>query len=75
MDAVAAQDERRSIRLRWSFGGIGTRSLDWLLWRRPRTAKSCGSGTPTLVLSFAELSVERRWQSSPVTGKSAKETV
>ncbi len=41
----------------------------------PRTAKSCGPDAPTLVSSFAELSARRRWQESPVTGESTKETV
>jgi hypothetical protein len=51
-----------------------------------RTAKSCGPDTPTLVSSLAEvqppnrvrmrrISVGRRWQKSPVTEESAKETV
>ena len=51
-----------------------------------RTAKSCGPDAPTLASSFAEtlhtrpgrdapISAERRWQKSPVTGESAKETV
>jgi hypothetical protein len=40
-----------------------------------RTAKSCGPDAPTLASSFAGLSAERRWQTSPVTGESAKETV
>ena len=41
----------------------------------PRTAKSCGPDAPTLVSSFPEVSARRRWQESPVTGESAKETV
>jgi hypothetical protein len=40
-----------------------------------RTAKSCGPVAPTLVSSSAELSAGRRWQKSPVTGESTKETV
>ena len=51
-----------------------------------RTAKSCGPDAPTLASSLAEfksarpgldknLSAERRWQKSPVTGESSKETV
>jgi hypothetical protein len=39
-----------------------------------RTAKSCGSDAPMLASSFA-VNARRRWQQSPVTGKSAKETV
>src|SRR5437762_10092153 len=39
-----------------------------------RTAKSCGSDAPTLASSFA-VNARRRWQQSPVTGKSTKETV
>jgi hypothetical protein len=39
------------------------------------TAKSCGPDTPTLVSSQWEASRWRRWQTSPVTGESAKETV
>src|SRR5258708_27011481 len=40
-----------------------------------RTAKSCGPDAPTLASSLAELSARRRWQESPVTGESTKETV
>src|ERR1700674_5055469 len=50
-----------------------------------RTAKSCGPDTPTLVSSSRScvgptglrqnLIRGRRWQNSPVTGESAKETV
>src|SRR5882672_4656378 len=51
-----------------------------------RTAKSCGPDAPTLASSLAEvqppnrvgmrrISVRRRWQKSPITGESAKETV
>jgi hypothetical protein len=40
-----------------------------------RTAKSCGPDASTLASSFAGLLVERRWQKSPITGESTKETV
>jgi hypothetical protein len=40
-----------------------------------RTAKSCGPDAPTLASSFAKYFVRRRWQESPVTGESSKETV
>jgi hypothetical protein len=45
-----------------------------------RTAKSCGPDAPTLAsssreASFLQVSRGRRWQESPVTGESAKETV
>ena len=41
-----------------------------------RTAKSCGPDAPTLASSFAGvIPARRRWQTSPVTGESAKETV
>ena len=40
-----------------------------------RTAKSCGPDAPTLASSFADFSAQRRWQESPVTGESTKETV
>jgi hypothetical protein len=40
-----------------------------------RTAKSCGPDAPTLASSFAELSAQRRWQESPVTGESTKQAV
>jgi hypothetical protein len=40
-----------------------------------RTAKSCGLGAPTLASSLPELFAGRRWQKSPVTGESTKETV
>ena len=38
-----------------------------------RTAKSCGPDAPTLASSVAEVSARRRWQTSPVTGESAKQ--
>jgi len=40
-----------------------------------RTAKSCGSDVPTLASSWRKYFRRRRWQESPVTGKSTKETV
>jgi hypothetical protein len=40
-----------------------------------RTAKSCGPGAPTLVSSWRNYLRRRRWQKSPVTGESTKETV
>jgi hypothetical protein len=50
-----------------------------------RTAKSCGPDAPTLASSSRscvgptglrqDISAERRWQKSPVTEESAKETV
>ncbi len=41
-----------------------------------RTAKSCGSDAPTLASSLAGSNpARRRWQTSPVAGKSTKETV
>src|SRR5438045_7925813 len=40
-----------------------------------RTAKSCGSDAPTLASSWRKYFRWRRWQESPVTGESAKETV
>jgi hypothetical protein len=40
-----------------------------------RTAKSCGPDAPTLVSSLRKVFRRRRWQQSPVTGESAKETV
>jgi hypothetical protein len=40
-----------------------------------RTAKSCGPDAPTLASSFAKQFARRRWQTSPVTGESPKETV
>jgi hypothetical protein len=41
----------------------------------PRTAKPCGPDAPTLASSFAESSVKRWWQKSPVTRESPEETV
>jgi hypothetical protein len=41
----------------------------------PRTAKSCGPDAPTLASSWRVMIRKRRWQESPVTGESAKETV
>jgi hypothetical protein len=41
----------------------------------PRTAKSCGPDAPTLVSSWRRQLRWRRWQTSPVTEESAKETV
>src|ERR1700737_3788736 len=46
--------------------------------RRPahlRTAKSCGPDAPTLAPSWRSYLRRRRWQTSPVTGESTKETV
>jgi hypothetical protein len=43
--------------------------------RPARTAKSCGPDAPTLASSCAKFFARRRWQSSPVTGESTKETV
>jgi hypothetical protein len=41
-----------------------------------RTAKSCGPGAPMLALSLVDrASARRRWQESPVTEESTKETV
>jgi hypothetical protein len=40
-----------------------------------RTAKSCGPDAPTLASSRQESFCRRRWQTSPVTGESTKETV
>ncbi len=41
-----------------------------------RTAKSCGPGTSTLVLSFLRDDPrERRWQESPIAGESTKQAV
>jgi len=83
VDAAASQDERRCYRLRWSFGGLrARRSLRrrvrgrrshvvlaprrWrqVSWRRCRPARA---DTPR--------STKRRWQKSPVTEESVKETV
>jgi hypothetical protein len=40
-----------------------------------RTAKSCGPDAPTLASSRRRQLRGRRWQESPVTGESTKETV
>jgi hypothetical protein len=40
-----------------------------------RTAKSCGPDAPTLASSWRRRLRRRRWQESPVTGESTKETV
>ena len=40
-----------------------------------RTAKSCGPDAPTLASSWRRQLRRRRWQTSPVTGESSKETV
>jgi hypothetical protein len=40
-----------------------------------RTAKSCGPDAPTLASSRRKQFRRRRWQKSPVTGESTKETV
>jgi len=42
-----------------------------------RTAKSCGPDAPTLASSWrwCFASRRRRWQQSPITGESTKETV
>src|SRR5882757_8102975 len=43
--------------------------------RLRRTAKSCGPDAPTLESSWRSYLRRRRWQKSPVTGESTKETV
>jgi hypothetical protein len=43
--------------------------------RVKRTAKSCGPDAPTLASSVRKMLRRRRWQQSPVTGESTKETV
>jgi hypothetical protein len=40
-----------------------------------RTAKSCGPDAPTLASSWRRQLRWRRWQTSPVSGESTKETV
>jgi hypothetical protein len=40
-----------------------------------RTEKSCGPGAPTLESNRPRQLGRRRWQTSPVTGESTKETV
>src|SRR5882757_9870320 len=49
-------------------GAEDDRRLRW-------TAKSCGPGAPTLESSRWRQLRRRRWQKSPVTGESTKETV
>jgi hypothetical protein len=55
--------------MRWTQAALLTRAL--IL----RTVKSCGPDAPTLASSFVKQFARRRWQESPVTGESAKETV
>jgi hypothetical protein len=45
------------------------------LWRRLRTAKSCGPDIPTLISGATRERCHPRRQPSPVSGASAKETV
>jgi hypothetical protein len=54
--------------MRWTLMALSTRALT-------RTAKSCGPDAPTLASSLRKSFRKRRWQTSPVTGESAKETV
>jgi hypothetical protein len=53
-------------------GGRGRRCRRAVL---TRTAKSCGPDAPTLASSLRRRLRRRRWQTSPVTGESTKETV
>src|SRR5271166_2816406 len=56
--------------------GCGGREGDARRAALTRTAKSCGPDAPTLASSFAgSFPAKRRWQKSPVTGESTKETV
>jgi hypothetical protein len=55
--------------------GCGGRGCALDEWRLMRTAKSCGPDAPTLASSWRKRFRWRRWQTSPVTGESAKETV
>ena len=55
--------------MRWTQAALKTRAP--IL----RTAKSCGPDAPTLASSWRNHFRWRRWQESPVTGESAKETV
>jgi len=50
-------------------GGAADESADL------RTAKSCGPDAPTLVSSWRNYFRQCRWQKSPVTGESTKQTV
>ena len=59
----------RRVGMRWTRAAPLTRAL--IL----RTAKSCGPDAPTLASSWRKKFHQRRWQSSPVTGESAEETV
>ncbi len=54
--------------------GCGGREQRQRRRRSLRTAKSCGPDAPTLA-SMRNSSARRRWQKSPVTGESTKETV
>jgi hypothetical protein len=55
--------------MRWTRAALLTRALTL------RTAKSCGPDAPTLASSWRRQLRWRRWQTSPVTGESTKETV
>jgi hypothetical protein len=54
--------------------GLGCDGRGWRQRRERylRTAKSCGPDAPTLASSWRERFRWRRWQTSPVTGESAK---
>jgi len=73
---------------RWMAGRVERPVSDYQASGREmlqRTAKSCGPDAPTLASSWRSLSRPtglrqkhirwRRWQNSPVTGESTKETV
>jgi hypothetical protein len=55
--------------------GLGCDGRGWRQRRERylRTAKSCGPDAPTLASSWRERFRWRRWQTSPVTGESAKQ--
>jgi hypothetical protein len=75
--APSRLDKRGASRSSRTLGaGCGGRVDDARRAALTRTAKSCGPDAPTLASSFRGLFPrKRRWQKSPVTGESTKETV
>src|SRR6202035_3099885 len=65
----AYASSRTLVRDAMDAGGVARRAAP------ARTAKSCGPDAPTLASSLRKSFRKRRWQTSPVTGESAKETV
>src|ERR1039458_9748631 len=74
-DAVPARQRGVSRSSRTLGTECGGRGSDAGRAALTRTVKSCGPDAPTLASSWRKRFRWRRWQTSPVTGESTKETV